>query len=201
MSISWSDIAKHSSHLGDSQVIQSVVNFFPWSDMKRQRAKPVVPKCHKENDWQVESLNKYVFPSITWINWSSCLLHDKNQESIGNQCTSSVMFCSLCPLSVRQLIDRINLALTDHIQPECICWTWFKMILKRFPFVWQLFHHIFHWRKIPTKEWRRSLRKVHGFQLAILNHCPGFVRSYVHSTLAARIHRSDFFCHSYSSMP
>ena len=84
--------------------------------MKRQRAKPVVPNCHKENDWQVESLNKYVFPSITWINWSSCLLlvHDKNQESIGNQCTSSVMFCSLCPLSVRQLIDRINLALTDQ---------------------------------------------------------------------------------------
>lgn len=54
------------------------------------------------------------FPSITWINWSSCLLHDKNQESIGNQCTSSVMFCSPCPLSVRQLIDRINLALTDQ---------------------------------------------------------------------------------------
>lgn len=35
MSMSWSDIAKHSSHLGDSQVIQSVVNFFP---VKRHEA-------------------------------------------------------------------------------------------------------------------------------------------------------------------
>ena len=104
------------------------------------------------------------------------------------------MFCSLCPLSVRQLIDRINLALTDqsiyptrmHLldliqnDPQAVSFC-MAAISPHLPL------------KKNTDQWRRSLRKVHGFQLAILNHCPGFVRSYVNSTLAARIHRSDSF--------